>query len=526
MSDRPPRILSHTGLPTNHNFIAQAPEALVTAHALVWVKRHPVSLLLASLIVATVFVTISCGGGPASMQSPASGTVTVSISDPPSCAAPTGTTAATMPPGTFSHAWVTIVSVKAHISATADASSPGWQELAPQLNSAPIQVDLLNLPANGQCLLQQLGSAELPAGDYQQIRLILLANAATSTPPSTNACSSLGNVFNCAQNGSGLHELKLASEAQTGLKVPPGQMMGGPLHVAAGQSVDLNIDFDACASITPSFTLKPALTAGVVSPNVSGLSGQIVDSVTMQPIAGAMVTLQSPDNTGVDRIAAAPKLTDSTGHFRFCPLPAQAFDVVVDAMTSSGAAYDATIILNATGGTDLGAIPLVAEIPATSGASTGPGTIQGAITAINGTTGASIDATVSALQTVMVSGASHTFTVPLFANSTSSVSITSSMSCSTAAPKGAFCGSYTLIVPASNPEVGTVSAGKVTFTAPASGDVLYTVEADATNPSTNATMCSPSSQTASMDTSTPPVPLKVTPGAITNAAEIDFSGCS
>lgn len=496
------------------------------APAPLWLKRHSVSLLLGSLIVVVALIVISCGGGPASMQNPATGTVTVSISDPPSCAASNGATPATTPPGVFSDVWVTIVSVKAHISATADPNSSGWQELAPQLNSAPMQVDLLNLPATGiQCLLQKLGSAELPAGDYQQIRLILLANAATSTPPSPNNCAKLGNVFNCALDSSGFHELKLASEAQTGLKVPPGQMMGGPLHVAAGQSVDLNIDFDACASITPSFTLKPALTAGVVSPNMSGISGQIVDSVTMKPIVGAMVTLQSPDNTGVDRIAATPKLTDSTGHFRFCPLPAQAFDVVVDAMTSS-TAYDATAIFNVTGGTDLGAIPLVAETPATSGASTGPGTIQGTITAINGTAGASIDATLSALQTVMASGASHTITVPLFANSSSTVSITSSMSCPTGAPKGAFCGTYTLIVPASNPEVGTFSAGKVTFTAPTTGDVLYTVEADAANPTTSAAMCSPASQTVSKDTSTPPAPLKVTPGATTNAAEIDFSGCS
>lgn len=490
-----------------------------------WLKRHRVSVLLGSLTIVVALIVISCGGGPAPMQSLASGTVTVSISDPPSCAAPTGATPATTPPGAFSDVWVTIVSVKAHISATADPASSGWQELAPQLNSAPMQVNLLKLPAQGQCLLAQLGSAELPAGDYQQIRLILLANGATSTPPSSNACAQLGNVFNCAQNGSGLHELKLASEAQTGLKIPPGQMMGGPLHVAAGQSVDLNIDFDACSSITPSFTLKPALTAGVVSPNMTGIAGQIVDSVTSKPIVGATVTLQSPDMTGVDRVVAAPKVTDSTGHFRFCPLPGQAFDVVVDAMTSS-TAYDATAIFNVTGGTDLGAIPLVAETPATSGASTGPGTIQGTITAINGTAGASIDATLSALQTVMVSGASHTITVPLFANSTSSVSITSSTSCPTGAPKGAFCGTYTLIVPASNPEVGTFSAGKVTFTAPATGDVLYTVEADATNPTTNAAMCSPSSQTATKDTSTPPAPLRVTPGATTNAAEIDFSGCS
>lgn len=501
------------------------------APAPLWLKRHPVSLLLVSLTIAVALIVISCGGGPAPMQSLASGTVTVSISDPPSCSVQTGATAAAMPSRTFSNAWVTIVSVKAHISATADPSSSGWQELAPQLNSAPMQVDLLNLPAQGQCLLAQLGSAELPVGDYQQIRLILLANAATSTPPSSNACASLGNVFNCAgiPNPQGgpptLHELKLASEAQTGLKIPPGQMMGGPLHVAAGQSVDLNIDFDACSSITPSFTLKPALTSGVVSPNMTGISGQIVDSVTSKPIVGATVTLQSPDMTGVDRIVAAPKVTDSTGHFRFCPLPGQAFDVVVDAMTSS-TAYNATAIFNVIGGTDLGAIPLVAETPATSGGSTGPGTIQGTITSINGTAGTSIDATLSALQTVMVSGASHTITVPLFANSTSSVSITSSMPCPTAAPKGAFCGTYTLIVPASNPEVGTFSAGKVTFTAPATGDVLYTVEADAANPTTSAAMCSPSSQTVSKDASTPAAPLKVTPGATTNAAEIDFSGCS
>lgn len=502
------------------------------AKVLLWIKGRPVSFLFGLAVVVITLIVISCGGS-SSMMSPNTGTVVVSISDPPSCAAPAG--AANMAPGSFSSVWVTIVSVKAHISATADANSPGWQELAPQLNSAPMQVDLLNLPNGGQCLLATLGSAQLPAGDFQQIRLILLANAATSTPPSSNACASLGNVFNCvavpnAQGGTSLHTLDLSSEAQTGLKIPPGQIMGGALHVTAGQSVDLNIDFDACSSIVSegngAFRLKPALTAGVVSPNMTGISGQVVDSVTMQPLVGATVTLQSPDATGVDRIAAAPKVTDATGHFRFCPLPAQAFDIVIDAVTSSGTAYDATIVFNVTGGTDLGAIPLVAEVAATAGASTGPGTIAGAVTAINGTTGASIDVTVSALQTVMASGSSHTFTVPLFANSNSSISITSSTSCPTGAPKGAFCGSYTLIVPASNPEVGTFSAGKVTFTAPASGDVLYSVEADATNPSTSAAMCSPSSITISNDLETPPKPLKVTPGATTNAAEIDFSGCA
>src|SRR5260370_38047574 len=135
------------------------------------------------------------------------GTVSVSISDPPSCAA---TSSATGVPAGGTHAldgyfmkvFVTIRSIQTHTSATADNSSSGWQDLAPQLVSAPIQVDLLHLPANGQCLLEQLGSTSLPAGDYQQIRLILLANAAPTGPaPSndSNACFKQlgGDVFNC-----------------------------------------------------------------------------------------------------------------------------------------------------------------------------------------------------------------------------------------------------------------------------------------------------------------------------------------
>jgi hypothetical protein len=304
--------------------------------------------------------------------------------------------------------------------------------------------------------------------------------------------------------------------------------MGGPIHVAEGQSVDLNIDFNTCASILKQgngdFRLKPTLTAGVVSANMTGISGQIVDSVTSQPVAGAMVTLQFADQSGTDRIAMQA-LTDSTGHFGFCPLPVGAvFDVVADAVTSSGTTYNATAIFNVTGGSNLGPVPLLAETPAAAGASTGPSMIQGSITAINGTTGATIDATVSALQTVTVSNASRTFTLPLFPGSNSAISVNSSTSCPVGSPAGAFCAGYSLAVPASNPNVGTFSAGKVTFVAPASGPILYSVEADAINPSSSQTICSPSSRTTSKDSNNQP--LEVMAGAISNAARIDFSSCS
>jgi hypothetical protein len=138
--------------------------------------------------------------------------------------------------------------------------------------------------------------------------------------------------------------------------------------------------------------------------------------------------------------------------------------------------------------------------------------------------GASIDAAVSALQSVMVSGTSHTFTVPLFPGTNSVIQVTSSISCPMGSPAGAFCAGYSLIVPASNPNVGTFAAGNVTFAAPAVGDVLYTVEADATNSTSSAAICSPASQSISKDLNNQP--LKVLPGATTNAARIDFSGCS
>ena len=447
-------------------------------------------------------------------------TVNVSLSDPPSCSPPAGS---------FKSVFITIRSVQAHTSATADDNSPGWVELVPALNTQPVQVDLLNLPTSGACLLTQLGSnTSLPAGDYQQIRLLLVANNSSSSGvPSSNACATLGQVFNCVVEGSNTAELQLSSQANTGLKIPPGQVVGGPIHVAAGQTVDINIDFNACASIIHEgngmFRLKPTLTAGVVSTNTTGIKGQVVDSVTSQPIVGATVALENPDKSGTDRIFMEA-VTDSTGRFSFCPLPMGAvFDVVADAFSGSGTAYNATVVVNVPGGTDVGALPLVAE----KGTAKGPATIQGIVTALNGTAGANIDVTTSALQTIsLLGGATRPVTIPLLSGSSPNAAIESATPCPAAGtPKGAFCAQYTLVVPASNPDVGTFSAGKITFAPPASGDVLFSVEAEATKPMSGGTaICTSSSLTTNLDTNG--MPLKVTAGATTTAKELDFAGCS
>jgi hypothetical protein len=478
-------------------------------------NKFGVSLGCAALLAAAfAFVALMTGCSSNSTTASGFGTVMTSMSDPPTCSAPSGD---------FDSVYVTVRSVQAHTSATADANSSGWQELVPQAVNQPVQLDLLHLPNNGQCLLSQLGSTtSLPAGDYQQIRLMLLSNQVPTGPaPLTNACASLGQVFNCVVKGGVAHTLDLNSQDITGLKIPPGQIVGGPIHVAAGQSTDINIDFDACRSIVAmgplGYRLKPTLTAGQVSATLSGISGQIVDKTTTQPIASALVAIEMPDSNGTDRIFMQA-LTDSTGHFSFCPLPIGAtFDVVADAVAGS-TAYNATVVLNVPGGTNVGAIPLIAE----TGTKTGPGTIQGSVTSLNGAAGANLDVSASAFQSVTLTSGTRPVTIPPLLGSTSIFNVEASNPCPDGRPAGAFCGSYSLILPASNPNVGTFSAGAITYAAPASGDVLYQVEARASSGGTP--LCSPSSLTTSKDSTNQP--LKVTASATTTASRLDFSGCS
>lgn len=472
---------------------------------------------MSAIGLATVLV--SCGAIGTGMSSGGAGTINVSMTDPPSCA---------FPNGNFTHVYITVRSVQAHTSATADDNSAGWQELAPQLVNQPMQVDLFAAGSN-TCLLTNLGSnTALPAGNYQQIRLLLVANSGGSGPtPATNNCN--GQGFNCVvlHDGS-IHQLDLSSQANTGLKISPGQIVGGPISVGAGQDVDLNIDFNACASIIQEgngqYRLKPVLTAGQVSTNNTGISGQVVDSVTKLPILGGtvIVALEKQGSTRTDSIFMQAA-TDSSGNFNFCPLPAGAvFDVVAVATNGAGVAYNATVETAVPGGTNVGAILLIAE----TGTTPGPATFQGFVTATTGSAPATIDALVSAIQTVpLTGGGTLTVTIPAEGNSTANISVDSAINCPVSAPIKSNCAQYTLIEPASNPSIGNFATGKVSFSPPAASPVLYSIRAGAFIPmSGGATDCMPSSVTTSLDTLGNSLKAVTGPAVVTK--EIDFSGCS
>jgi hypothetical protein len=96
-----------------------------------------------------------------------------------------------------------------------------------------------------------------------------------------------------------IHAVALSSESQTGIKIPSGQLAGGKFTINPGESRDLNIDFNACASIVVQgngqYRPKPVLHAGEVSLNTTAISGKVVDSVTKASISGGkvVVALQS-----------------------------------------------------------------------------------------------------------------------------------------------------------------------------------------------------------------------------------------
>jgi hypothetical protein len=459
-----------------------------------------------ALLVLSTFVLVRCGS---TSSSAGVGSANVTMSDPPSGSQ-------------FSHVWVTVDGVSASVNSSGDT---GWQTLVSGLSSTgatnAVQLDLLNLPANGQCLLAQLGStSSLPVGDYQQIRLQLVPNNATnvtllspSGESTTNQCANV-NGWNCAMpTGGSLTILNLSSQAQTGLKIPPGQIMGGPIHVGDGQSVDINIDFNAGRSIVMQgngqYRLDPVLVAYQVSQNLTGISGQVVQGsivsnavqMTTTGIPGANVALEMAPTTpidgsiNVDTIGNYLTGSDQNGNFDFCPLPPGPFDVVVSAGaggTTTGN-YNATIITGVTNGTKV-TVPMLPETG-------GPATLAGLVTATAANnTATSITANVYALQSAT---SSLEFAVPLLSGSNPAISQVSvpctSGNCTTVAPV------FSLVIPASNPLVGAFSSGSINWTIPTGTTVNYKVEATcSTSSGTVGTFSTPASLVTAATTTTLP----------------------
>lgn len=433
----------------------------------------------AALLSLVTFFLIACGSGSSSGSTSGMGMATVSISDPATCAGPSGP---------FLHVYVTVVDVQAHTSATASASDSGWQDLTPTLSSSPKQIDLLG-QANNQCFLATLGDAkQLQAGTYQQIRVILADN---SSSISNNQCSAAGTA-NCVvlSADSKAYALQLSSEAKTGIKIPSGQLASGGFTIGAGQTKDLNIDFDTCASIVQTgngqFRLKPVLHAGEVTTTATSINGTVLDKVSGKPVAGnVLVALEQKDSTGVDRIVMST-LANADGTFVFCPLPTGVYDVVVVGITSTATIYAPAIVTGVANGETTGKIALSA--PLAAGADTA--TFSGKVTSQNASNSGTVtDVSLSALETI----SSTIYTIPLIPNAQqNAATATVTTAAGSGCPNNTDCASYSMLLPAAGVYVGAYSTSGSTLVQ-SSPYATYVVDGIAFVPSSGGTPnCTPS----------------------------------
>jgi Domain of unknown function (DUF4382) len=433
--------------------------------------------------------------------------VAVKLSDPSTCMAPNGP---------FAHVFVTVTDVKAHVNGSAADNDPGFVDLTPGLSTKPQQIDLLGQASN-QCFLASLGSTQqLQPGKYQQIRIILSDNSPSvvnKTLP-TNLCSN--GAANCVVLNDGtVHTLQLSSEATTGIKIPPGQIANGGLTIAAGETKDLDIDFNTCVSIVEQgngqFRLKPVLHAGEVATTSVSINGTVVDSATGKAINGlVLIALEQKDANGVDRIFMNT-LADASGGFVFCPLPAGTYDVVIVGQAGN-VAYAPSIITGVSTGSTLSVVQLHPQPSVASGAAT----LQGLVTSQNGATppaATSIDVQVSALEPVSTTLTVTVPQLPSHPGATLALTTESGSSCATAKD----CVGYTMLLPAVAPYIGAFTAGGTTLTQsllPAA----YTIDGIAFVPSSGGTLnCSPNELQA-----TPVTPVA---GSTLPVSTLAFAGC-
>ena len=252
--------------------------------------RHVGFAVSASFAAAAL---IGCGGGggssaPAPAPAPAMGTLAVSLTDAPACG--------------FDTVNVTVNKVRVHQSASAADTDSGWTDIT---LSPARKIDLLKLN-NG--VLDALGQTALAPGHYSQLRLVLDAN------------SGAGMANTVVPTGSTTERtLETPSAVQSGIK------LSNEFDVAAGQRVDLVLDFDACKSVVTrgngKYALKPVVK--VIPTAINGIAGFVAT-----PLLASHVVI-SAQQAGVIVSATAPNPT--TGEFFLSRVPAGSYDVVITA---------------------------------------------------------------------------------------------------------------------------------------------------------------------------------------------------
>ncbi|MGU7769629.1 DUF4382 domain-containing protein [Burkholderia sp. MR1-5-21] len=354
---------------------------------------------------------VGCGGGDGGGSSGAqTGTLHVALTDAPSCG--------------FDHVFVTVSQVRVNANANAGDNDAGWSTI---MLPVPQKIDLLTL-TNGA--LADLGQTALPAGQYQQVRLVLAQNQGNALANSV------------VPTGGTEQALATPSAAQSGIKII------SPFTVQPNTLVDLVLDFNACKSVVQhgngAYALKPVVTA---TPTV--VSGAISGYVAL---AEAGATVYAEQGGQVVRGTVA----DSSGKFVLSPLIQSStqgnYDVViVQNNVASGVVRSVPVVVNTTTAVSTSNVPIA--LPAST------------MSTVTGTVTPSANALVRALQ-------------PIGANAYEITSVNANLD----------TGIYALSVPTAAPIAGTFTGSlPVALAAVPVSAGQYTIEADAASGATQAT---------------------------------------
>jgi hypothetical protein len=245
-------------------------------------KQHSI---LFSIFAVLILTACSSGGGSGG---DGTGTLSLNLTDASS--------------SDYKAVFVTIDDVQVHLRG--DENSPNnWESV--DMPIRPLTIDLLKL-VNG--VREDLGLLELAAGEYTQMRLIIGDTPNPDDHP-------FANYVITNTNPTEIHELKVPSGAQTGIKI----VHGFTIH--ADQLTEVILDFDACRSIVQAgksgkWLLKPTIKAA--DPETYAIiEGKVTDDADPpMGINGVLITVQKYDDTaGIDPkdevIIVASTLTDS-----------------------------------------------------------------------------------------------------------------------------------------------------------------------------------------------------------------------
>ncbi|SPE31729.1 conserved exported hypothetical protein [Burkholderiales bacterium] len=219
-------------------------------------QRYP----LLSIAVAAALGLAGCGGGNSSGggSTTPTGTVNVQVTDAPT--------------KDFDHVWVTIQEIRFHTSNAVAADDPGWLKYP---LATPVTVDLAAL--NNGSLAPVFDGLTLPVATYQQIRLVLVSDAANLSSSAQAQGLTYNDQVNWTDSTGTSHIAPLVIPAPT-----KGIGINGTFTVpASGAALNLVLDFDVGHDVVKfmhggnsAYTLKPNLQYFDLS-QVGAVNGQV-----------------------------------------------------------------------------------------------------------------------------------------------------------------------------------------------------------------------------------------------------------